>query len=56
MTEREAYIALNMMAKVGPVSVRALVSECGSAAAIFEASEQALRGTQGIVDSCQDHG
>lgn len=42
MREREAYIALNMMDDVGPVTVRALVSALGSARAIFEAGEREL--------------
>jgi len=42
MEEREAYISLNMMERVGPVSVRSLVSALGSATAIFEAGPQDL--------------
>jgi len=48
MDEREAYIALNMMEKVGPVGVRALVTHLGSAKAIFEADPPALTGADGI--------
>lgn len=48
MNEREAYIALNMMEKVGPVSVRALKAQLGSAQAIFEADELSLQGAQGV--------
>ncbi len=48
MDERNAYIALNMMEKVGPVGVRALVEALGSAAAVFSASETALRQAEGI--------
>ena len=48
MNERDAYIALNMMAKIGPVGVRSLVSVCGSALAIFEASEADLMSADGI--------
>ncbi len=36
MNEREAYIALNMTGKIGPVGVRALREALGSVAAIFE--------------------
>ena len=42
MNEREAYIALNMMERIGPVGVRSMISVLGSAAAIFEASKQDL--------------
>jgi DNA processing protein len=48
MTEREAYIALNMMEKVGPVSVRSLSGRLGSAAAIFEAAPEDLTGAPGV--------
>ena len=48
MTEREAYIALNMIDQLGPVRVRALIEALGSAAAIFTASEGDLRGVTGI--------
>lgn len=48
MDEREAYIALNMMERVGPVGVRSLVSRLGSAAAIFDADESVIRSVQGV--------
>jgi DNA processing protein len=48
MTEHEAYIALNMMEKIGPVSVRSLVAVLGSATAIFDASEDDLCRAGGI--------
>jgi len=48
MDEREAYVALNMMEKVGPVGVRALVGHLGSAKAIFEADPPALMAADGI--------
>lgn len=48
MTEREAYIALNMMEKIGPVGVESLVSELGSASAIFEAGKNDLLHANGI--------
>ncbi len=48
MNEREAYIALNMMAKIGPVTVRSLVSVFGSAVAIFEVDESELMTVNGI--------
>jgi DNA processing protein len=48
MTEREAYIALNLMEKIGPVGVRSLVAVLGSAAAVFDASAEDLRRADGI--------
>jgi DNA processing protein len=48
MNEREAYIALNMMEKIGPVGVRSLVNELGSVMAIFEADKASLTRAQGI--------
>lgn len=48
MDERDAYIALNMMEKVGPVGVRALISVLGSARAIFEADRDVMMGADGI--------
>ena len=48
MDEREAYIALNAMDRVGPVGVRAMVSVLGSARAIFEADAAALRQARGV--------
>jgi DNA processing protein len=48
VTEREAYIALNLIDQLGPVRVRALVSALGSAAAVFEAGEIELRRVEGI--------
>ena len=48
MTERDAYIALNMMDKIGPVGVRSLVSVLGSASAIFSASAAELQQADGI--------
>ena len=47
MNEREAYIALNMMEDVGPVTVRALAAELGSALAIFEADPARVCGIAG---------
>ncbi|MBT3194334.1 MAG: DNA-protecting protein DprA, partial [Verrucomicrobia bacterium] len=48
MTEQEAYIALNMMERIGPVGVRSLVSVLGSAHAIFTASSRDLQQADGI--------
>lgn len=41
-TERDAYIALNMMGKIGPIAVRSFVEVLGSARAIFEADREDL--------------
>lgn len=48
MEAREAYIALNMMEGIGPVSVRALAAALGSPEAIFNAEPKALRQVSGI--------
>jgi len=48
MTEREAYIALNMMEKIGPVRVRSLASVLGSVQAIFDAPREALAAARGV--------
>ena len=48
MTEREAYIALNMMEKVGPVGVRAMAGSLGSVADILEASQASLMDAKGV--------
>lgn len=48
MDERDAYMALNMMERVGPVGVRALVEVLGSARAIFEADADRLRQAKGV--------
>jgi len=48
MTEQEAYIALNMMEKVGPVGVRSLAAVLGSVSAIFNASSSDLQQADGI--------
>lgn len=48
MTEREAYIALNMMEEVGPVGVRSLCNILGSPQAIFTAEREKLSAAQGI--------
>jgi DNA processing protein len=48
MNEREALVALNMMEKVGPVSVRSLVATLGSATAIFQCNREALQQARGV--------
>ena len=48
MNEREAYIALNMMERIGPIAVRSLISVLGSACAIFSCSRSELMAADGI--------
>ena len=48
MTEREAYIALNMFDGIGPVRVRALLDHLGSAAAILSAAREDLLQAKGV--------
>ena len=45
---RTAYIALNMMEDIGPVSVRALVTVLGSPQAIFQANKGDLLKAEGL--------
>ncbi len=47
MNERDAYIALNMMQGVGPVTVRKMAEHLGSVAAIFEGSDADLKALRG---------
>lgn len=48
MTDREAYIALNMMEGLGPVKVRALIDFLGSPQAVFEVDGDQLQQVRGI--------
>lgn len=48
MTEREAYIALNMFEGIGPVRVRELLTLLGSAAAILGATREELMEAKGV--------
>lgn len=48
MTEKEALIALNMLPKIGPVRVRRLVEQIGSAASVLSAPADSLRKAGGI--------
>ena len=48
LNEREAYVALNLMADIGPVGVRALVTALGSPQAIFQAAKDELLHADGI--------
>ncbi|MCM8781835.1 MAG: DNA-processing protein DprA, partial [Candidatus Omnitrophica bacterium] len=51
MDERSAYIALNMIQGVGPISIKILSHKLGSAAAIFEASEEDLLAINNVSSS-----
>lgn len=48
MTPREAYIALNMMQGVGPVSVRTLSAALGGVERLFDADRDALMAVPGV--------
>ncbi len=48
MTDREAYIALNGIDDLGPVSIRTLAAALGSPAALFEAPAAALERVPGV--------
>ena len=48
MKDREAYIVLNMIDGLGPVSVRRLVEQLGSPKAILEADREALMEARGV--------
>ena len=48
MTDAEAYIALNMVPKIGPIRVRRLLEAFGSPTAVLMASRDRLLGVTGI--------
>ena len=48
MTEREAFIAINRVQGIGSVTAQQIIEALGSLAAVFEASEETLRGIPGI--------
>jgi DNA processing protein len=48
MNQRDAYIALNMIEGLGPVSVRRLIDALGSPAAILEADRDDLMQARGV--------
>ncbi len=48
MTERDAYIALNLFDGIGPVRVRALLDALGSASAILTAGVEELTEARGV--------
>jgi len=55
MNKRNAYIALNMMGKIGPVGVRSLCTALGSVEAIFDADESDLMRAQGVGQAQAQH-
>jgi len=48
MTDKEAYIALNMIQGIGPVSVAAMISALGTPQAILDASRADLMRARGV--------
>jgi DNA processing protein len=48
MTDRDAFLALNMIPKLGPVRIRSLLERFGTASAILSASPKALREVPGV--------
>jgi DNA processing protein len=48
VTGRDAYIALNMMERIGPAGVRALVSALGSVESIFTSGADELANAEGV--------
>ena len=48
MTDREAYIVLNMLTGIGPVRTAALIEFCGSPAEIFRRSASELQRIRGV--------
>ena len=48
MTDREAYIGLNLVDQLGPVSIRVLAEALGSPAAIFAAPVHAVEAVAGV--------
>lgn len=54
ITDKQAYIAFNLMEKIGPVTVRNLIGFCGSAAAVLKERAEALRKADGISRTAVD--
>jgi DNA processing protein len=54
MDSREAFIALNLIERVGPVRVRQLLDHFGDAPSILRASKQQLLGVRGIGEDTAD--
>ncbi len=54
MTDREAYIALNMIEGLGPVKVRALIDALGSPSAVFDPELTDLRKVKGFGEKLSE--
>lgn len=54
MTDREAYIALNMIEGLGPVTVRALIDALGSPSAVFDPELSDLRMVKRMGDKLSE--
>ena len=54
MTDREAYVALNMMEGIGPVTVASLMSTLGSIQAVFQAGRSDLLAARGVGPGMAD--
>lgn len=54
VTDRDAYIILNMLTGIGPVRTSALIEFCGSPSAIFEHSEADLQRIRGVSAALAD--
>jgi DNA processing protein len=54
MTDREAYIALNMIEGIGPIKVQALIEALGSPQAVFDPELSDLRRVKGIGDKLSE--
>ena len=54
MTDREAYIALNMIEGIGPIKVQALIDALGSPQAVFDPEHSDLRMVKGIGEKLSE--
>jgi DNA processing protein len=54
MTDREAYIALNMIEGIGPIKVQALIDALGSPQAVFDPAQSDLRMIKGIGEKLSE--
>ena len=54
MTDREAYIALNMIEGIGPIKVQALIDVLGSPQAVFDPEHSDLRMVKGIGEKLSE--
>ncbi|MBM4152593.1 MAG: DNA-protecting protein DprA, partial [Kiritimatiellaceae bacterium] len=54
MTDREAYIALNMIEGIGPIKVQALIEALGSPQAVFDPNLSDFRNVKGIGEKLSE--